>query len=163
MHKSLKKLLIYQNQSLKVEKSAKKSFFYCFVLDLHNIFVHQYFPQMLFLRSCALLVLINKKITVEFCNQRRHLQFIFIVKSSWMNNKAAILKIQICILCLFGVYLSMASKLINIRTSSKPYWKILYSIVSQTIFNQYHKINSSCASFNLIFFYPWKAVYNTLR
>ena len=61
MHKSLKKLLIYQNQSLKVEKSAKKSFFYCFVLDLHNNFVHQYFPQMLFLRSCALLVLIDKK------------------------------------------------------------------------------------------------------
>ena len=59
MHKSLKKLLFYHNQSLKEEKSAKKPFFCCFVLDLHNMFVHQYFPQMLFLRSCALLVLIN--------------------------------------------------------------------------------------------------------
>ena len=51
-------------------------------------------------------------------------------------------------LCMKGMSLSsMASKPINIRwirTDSQPYWKIMYSIVLQTIFHEYlnknHKI-----------------------
>ena len=105
MHKSLKKLWIYQNQSLKQKKSAKKSFFHWFVLDLHIFLVHQFLPKMLFLRSCASLVLINKKSTVETCNKKMHLHIIFTVNSSQMNNEAAILKIRICLFFWFAVYI----------------------------------------------------------
>ena len=52
---------------------------------------------------------------------------------------------------------SKALKPINfpwIRTSSQPYLKIIYSIVLQTM---------NIKSYNFLFQYPWKAVYNTMR
>ena len=68
MHESLKKLLSYQNQSLKAEKSAKTRFPIDFNLDLYIFLVHLYFPQILFWRSCDSLVLINKKFKPKYAS-----------------------------------------------------------------------------------------------
>ena len=58
----------------------------------------------------------------------------------------------------------MASKLINIRwirTSSKPYWKIMYRIVSYPVF--YEDKNAPLVFRGIQNFFPRKAVYNTMR